>query len=101
MTPQQFISKWKPILANPLAGAQERALSQQHFIDLCELLGHPRPTDESFRFEKPVSKVTGEKGFAKMGFHLLMNCWGVTGWGRDCCYAHRVHILAPFLPANR
>ena len=51
MTPAQFIAKW--------AGqtGTERALYQQHFLDLCELLDHPKPADidkdgSDFCFEK-------------------------------------------------
>lgn len=72
VTPQEFITKWKAILASPPEGAQERALSQQHFLDVCSLIGHQQPhAEENFRFEKPVTKVSGEKGFAdvwKRGF---------------------------------
>ncbi len=64
MTAEEFVSKWSAILANPLQGAAERALAQQHFLDLCEVLGHPKPSDESFRFEKPAAKIAGDRGFA-------------------------------------
>jgi hypothetical protein len=33
MTPQQFIAKWQPVKLS------ERSAAQQHFIDLCDLLG--------------------------------------------------------------
>lgn len=35
MTPNEFIKKWTR------ATLPERAASQEHFIDLCRLLGHP------------------------------------------------------------
>ena len=51
-------------------------LLEEHFLDICELLGHPRPAEsdpagETFTFDKPVGKVSGGKGFAdvwKRGF---------------------------------
>ena len=54
MTPQQFISKW---INNSLS---ERAASQEHFIDLCNLLGQPTPaqydgTGSEYTFEKNVA----------------------------------------------
>lgn len=70
MTPDEFISKWAKVL-EPTApvGAQERALYQQHFIDLCRVADHTLPLDadpkgEFFRFEKPVAKMSEGKGYA-------------------------------------
>ncbi len=37
MTPQEFIAKWQK------ANLSERSACQQHFLDLCELLGQPKP----------------------------------------------------------
>ncbi len=37
MTPQQFITKWQRVQLS------ERSASQQHFLDLCELLERPSP----------------------------------------------------------
>jgi hypothetical protein len=63
MTPAQFIAKW--------AGqtGTERALYQQHFLDLCELLDHPKPADidkdgSDFCFEKGAGKTGGGNGWA-------------------------------------
>lgn len=47
----------------------ERAASQEHFIDLCRLLGVPTPneadpTGEVYAFEKGAGKVEGGDGFA-------------------------------------
>ncbi len=63
MTPQQFVKKWAEINVNEIAAAQS------HFLDVCDLVGHPRPydnptTQEDFRFEKPAQKTTGSKGRA-------------------------------------
>ncbi len=37
MTPQEFTAKWQR------ANLSERSAYQQHFLDLCELLGQPKP----------------------------------------------------------
>ncbi|MCB9214460.1 MAG: type IIL restriction-modification enzyme MmeI [Candidatus Kapaibacterium sp.] len=70
MTPQEFVHKWKK------STLTERSASQQHFLDLCALVGHDTPatldaTGESFTFEKGAEKTIGNKGFAdvwKRGF---------------------------------
>jgi hypothetical protein len=37
MTPLEFIAKWKR------AHQSERSAAQQRFLDLCDLLGQPKP----------------------------------------------------------
>ena len=39
MTPGEFIAKWR---ASEL---KERSAAQEHFIDLCRLLGEPTPAE--------------------------------------------------------
>jgi hypothetical protein len=70
MTPAQFIAKWSPVTLT------ESAASQEHFIDLCRLLGQPTPaehdaTGAEYTFQKgvvvsgPASKGSkGERGYA-------------------------------------
>ena len=63
MTPYEFIDKWR---ASTLT---ERSASQQHFLDLCELLGEPKPADvdptgETYCFERGARKDTGGDGWA-------------------------------------
>jgi hypothetical protein len=63
ITPQGFIAKWKQ------ADLSERSAYQQHFLDLCELLGQPKPAEVDptgawYTFEKGVEKTDGGKGFA-------------------------------------
>ena len=43
MTPTEFIAKWQRVRLS------ERSGCQQHFCDLCELLEHPKPTEQQFR----------------------------------------------------
>ena len=70
MTPGEFIAKWR---ASEL---KERSASQEHFIDLCRLLGEPTPAEadpagEWYCFERGARKDTGGNGWAdvwKRGF---------------------------------
>ena len=39
MTPQEFIARWKR------ADLSERSACQQHFLNLCKLLGQPEPAE--------------------------------------------------------
>ena len=63
MTPGEFIAKWR---ASEL---KERSASQEHFIDLCRMLGEPTPaeadpTGERYSFEKGARKDGGGDGWA-------------------------------------
>lgn len=71
ITPQQFVHKWRNI------ALKERSAYQQHFLDLCLLVGHPTPAQvdrkgEWFTFEAGASKqASGGQGWAdvwKRGF---------------------------------
>ena len=63
MTPTEFIAKWRNSVL------KERSASQEHFIDLCRLLGEPTPADadpsgETYCFERGARKDTGGAGWA-------------------------------------
>jgi hypothetical protein len=59
MTPEQFIAKWK------LSTLGERQAAQPHFLDLCELLGEPKPEDpDRYCFERGALKASGRRGWA-------------------------------------
>ncbi|MCY4660237.1 MAG: class I SAM-dependent DNA methyltransferase [Acidobacteria bacterium] len=63
MTPYEFIDKWRA------AELKERSASQEHFIDLCRLLGEPTPAEadpkgETYCFERGARKDTGGDGWA-------------------------------------
>jgi hypothetical protein len=81
MTPKEFVQKWKKV------EQKERSVAQQHFLDLCELLGHGKPADldpkgEWFTFEYGVEKRDGKDGFAdvwKKGFFA----WEYKGKHKD------------------
>ncbi len=59
--PQQFVAKWRGDTR------KERSVSQEHFIDLCRLLGHETPgenRDGSLAFEAGADKQRGGQGWA-------------------------------------
>jgi|GEM_PF-6448178 len=63
ITPAEFIKKWSRVALS------ERSSYQQHFLDLCELAGHPKPaesdpTGDSFCFERGAAKQGGGDGWA-------------------------------------
>ncbi len=63
MTPTDFIRKWGDSTLRERQGAQE------HFIDLCRLLGEPTPAEddpfgERYCFERGAEKVGGGDGWA-------------------------------------
>ncbi len=63
LTPQEFVARWERVTLS------ERSSYQQHFLDLCEMLGEPRPAESdaegsSYTFEKRVEKTGGGTGFA-------------------------------------
>ena len=70
MNPAEFVHKWKDVALS------ERSACQQHLLDLCDLVDHPKPaevdkTGESFTFEKGAEKHGGGQGWAdvwKKGF---------------------------------
>lgn len=63
MNPAEFAVKWMG------STRPERAASQEHFIDLCRMLGaqtpnEADPTGDWYAFEKGAEKLGGEDGFA-------------------------------------
>jgi hypothetical protein len=63
MTTAEFALKWTG------STQTERAASQEHFIDLCRMLGVPTPNEadsagHDYAFEKGAEKVGGGDGFA-------------------------------------
>jgi hypothetical protein len=67
LTPQAFAQRWGE------STLPERSSYQQPFLDLCEMLGAPKPADidptgDFFTFEKGVEKTGGGKGFADVWY---------------------------------
>jgi hypothetical protein len=62
MDVDRFIDKWSR------SDRTERQAAQEHFIDLCRVLGEPTPNQaadpDGYSFEKGVSKTDGTGGFA-------------------------------------
>lgn len=90
MTPDAFIRKWK---ANIRA---ERAASQEHFIDLCRVLGEPTPNEDpdgsTYAFEKGAIKATGGDGWADV-WRRGRFAWEYKGKHKDLDAAHRQLLL--------
>ena len=67
LSPQSFVDKWR------FAALKERSSYQQHFLDLCHLVGHKEPaevdpTGDTFCFEAGAVKTSGGNGFADVWF---------------------------------
>lgn len=63
MTPHEFITKWQN------SKLKERAAAQEHFLDLCRLLGEKTPAEvdaegRDYGFEVGATKTGGGHGFA-------------------------------------
>lgn len=63
MTPEEFIARWRDNTR------RERSASQQHFLELCEMLEVPKPGDPGFPaddydFDKATQKTSGGSGFS-------------------------------------
>jgi len=64
LTVPEFVARWQRATLTESSG------SQQHFIDLCEVLGQPRPAEvdqegNTYTFEKGVHKVAGGRNFSE------------------------------------
>jgi type II restriction/modification system DNA methylase subunit YeeA len=81
VTPEQFVKKWQAV------NLSERSAAQQHFVDLCALLGEPPPaeadpTGETFTFEKGGATATGGHGWADVWKRGAF-AWEYKGPGKD------------------
>ena len=81
MTPEKFIAKWGA------AELSESSAAQQHFLDLCALLGQvppaeADPTGETFTFEKGGATATGGHGWADV-WKKGAFAWEYKGPGKD------------------
>ncbi len=73
LSPASFVAKWSG------TALSERAASQEHFIDLCHLLGQPTPADHDatgaeYTFEKSVA-VTDAASAGSKGDHGFADVW--------------------------
>src|SRR5712691_7854787 len=91
MTPQEFIAKWKPV------NLSERSAAQQHFLDLCELLGQPKPAAADpegawYTFERGVHKTGGGSGWADVWKRGHFG-WEYKGKHKDLAAAYQQLLL--------
>ena len=81
LTPREFARKWGD------NETKEKAASQEHFIDLCRMLGEPTPNEADptgtiYAFEKSVTKAAGGDGFADVWKKDFFG-WEYKGKGKD------------------
>ncbi len=86
-----FIAKWKKV------ELKERSAAQEHFIDLCRLVGHPTPaeddpTGERFCFEKGAAKHGAGGGFADVWKKDFFG-WEYKGKHKDLSKAYNQLLL--------
>lgn len=87
LSPQEFFAKWRR------STLKESSASQEHFIDLCRLVGHPTPaeadpTGHEFTFEAGATRQSGGEGWAdvwKKGYFA----WEYKGKHKDLDEAYR------------
>ena len=87
LSPQEFVAKWRKTTL------KESAAAQEHFIDLCHLVGHATPaeadpTGQSFTFEAGAPKQRGGQGWAdvwKRGYFA----WEYKGKRKDLDQAYQ------------
>jgi type II restriction/modification system DNA methylase subunit YeeA len=87
MTPLAFIRKWKA------SNLKERSAAQEHFIDLCRLLGEPTPAEADplgdwYCFERGASKLSGSDGWADVWKRGHFS-WEYKGKHKDLQAAYR------------
>jgi len=87
VTPAEFATKW--------AGSSrtERAASQEHFIDLCRMIGVPTPNEadpsgDEYAFEKGAEKTGGGDGFADV-WRRGYFAWEYKGKRKDLAAAYQ------------
>lgn len=87
LTPTEFAAKWGGSTRN------ERAAAQEHFIDLCRMLGVPTPNDADpngdwYAFEKGAEKTDGGEGFADV-WKKHHFAWEYKGKRKDLATAYK------------
>lgn len=67
MNPIEFQRKWIGV------ELKERSAAQEHFLDICRVIGHPTPAEmdpagEFFTFERGATKAMGGYGWADVWY---------------------------------
>ncbi|MBW3617526.1 MAG: hypothetical protein KY446_07165, partial [Proteobacteria bacterium] len=91
VTAAEFIRKWSD------STLRERQGSQEHFIDLCRLLGEPTPAEEDpagerYCFERGAEKVGGGDGWADVWRRGCFG-WEYKGKHKDLTAAYNQLLL--------
>ncbi len=81
MTPEQFIDKWSR------TQTKEKSAAQEHFVDLCRLLGEPTPNEADpqgdwYCFERGANKTGAGQGWADVWKKGCFG-WEYKGKGKD------------------
>jgi len=100
MTPAEFVRKWAA------SKGGERAVAQEHFIDLCRLLGEQTPSEadssgDFYSFEKGARRPDGE-GFADV-WSKDHFAWEYKGKRKDLSAAYKqvsAEIVSRLLALN-
>jgi len=87
MNVAEFQAKWRG------STLKERSAAQEHFLDLCRLLGMPTPaeadkTGSFYTFEKGATKTSGAAGFADVWWDGKF-AWEYKGQHADLAAAYR------------
>jgi type II restriction/modification system DNA methylase subunit YeeA len=87
LSPQEFVAKWRDVTL------KERSAAQEHFIDLCRLVGHPTPaekdsTGQTFCFEAGAVKQRGGQGWADVWYKGRF-AWEYKGKHKDLDRAYQ------------
>jgi hypothetical protein len=77
-----FVSKWQAATLTECQGAQ------MHFIELCDVLEQPHPSDETYTFEKGAQKGEGGRGFADVWKRNFF-AWEYKGKHKDLDAAYK------------
>lgn len=89
LTPQAFVAKWRQ------AAIKERSGYQEHFLDLCRLVGHPTPVEDDptgtrYAFEAGADKQKGGQGWADV---WKRGCFAMEYKGRHANLAWGARVL--------
>ena len=87
LSPQEFVAKWRS------ATLKERSAAQEHFIDVCRLVGHQTPAEADpagtgFSFEYGAGKERGGQGWADV-WKKGCFAWEYKGKRKDLDAAYR------------
>src|SRR5205809_7404213 len=86
LTLPDFIARWQA------STRTEKSAAQEHFLDLCAVLGQPTPAQADasgawYTFEKGVAKTGGGQGFADVWMRDHW-AWEYKGKGKDLAAAY-------------